>query len=441
MFGIGTPRKRKNELEEAGVTVMEQPVTVESQEESLTQEQLVTYLRQVNSLLKFITEMDYVKKMLLDVSKQTEMVEGIAASSQQLSASIEDVSDFVQQSNESAKQSLRLVNDAVNGIVDAFKMIEATYESSQHVQETMHKVNEQATKINDIVGLIKGVADQTNLLALNASIEAARAGEHGRGFAVVADEIKKLAESTKEQVAFITEIVSKLTQEIDVADASLNKSNLAFEEGRDGMNKAVTGLETMKTDLDSIANNFMEISANIEEQTAASEEMASAISVINEKSRVISEDTNRTGSSFNDISKIVDDLRRDLIRTSGELDVSTQIELCVSDHLMWRWRVYNMILGFEKLTADQAGNHHQCRLGRWCETIEIEDPDICSALEAMEEPHASLHVLAKEAIKAYNSGDQKKAEQILDELTEASHEVVGHLNAIKRLIRHMNKKT
>lgn len=138
----------------------------------------------------------------------------------------------------------------------------------------MAKVNEEA-KIDEMVGIIKGVADQTNLLALNASIEAARAGEHGRGFAVVADEIKKLAESTKEQVAFISETVINLSKEIQNTDAALVEANETFQIGKEEMDSAVGSLDTVKEGLSGIGQSFTEISTNIDQQTAASEEMAS----------------------------------------------------------------------------------------------------------------------------------------------------------------------
>ena len=437
MFNFGRnnePQYASNEGASA-MAVLEQPVEGPNKDLILTEQ-----LAQVNSLLKYMTEMDYIKDMLLDVTKQTDMIEGVAASSEEMTASIEDVSDFVQTSSHSAQDSIGMSGQTVERIDLAFKDIEKTFEASQEVQRTMDNVNVEAKKINDMVGIIKGVADQTNLLALNASIEAARAGEHGRGFAVVADEIKKLAENTKEQVSFITEVVNKLTSQIESASEALVASNASFSEGKGEMNDAVTSLDSIKDSLDNISGNFTEISANIEEQTAASQEISSSIMVMNDKAKTIHEGTEKTGMAFNSLSKIVNDMRLGLIEEVDDLDTKTQIELSVTDHLMWRWRVYNMILGFENITVDEVGDHKSCRLGKWCDEMHhASGDDFCAIVDELGTPHKKLHSLAKEAVVAYNSGDMAKAEKSLHEMDDASKEVIAYLGQLKRLNRTRNK--
>lgn len=429
-------RRKKESLEKQRALEMqnkENEIKLNDQVDSLNGKALET-MKQVNSLLKYMTELDYVKDILLDVAKQTEMVEGIAASSEEMTASIEDISEYVETSYTSAVDSVRVANASINSIDSAFEQIQTTFDASKKVQMTMNKVNDEASRINEMVGIIKGVADQTNLLALNASIEAARAGEHGRGFAVVADEIKKLAESTREQVEFITEIVGNLTNEIVKADHALEASNASFEKGKVQMDDAVAGMGTMKSSLDEISNSFKEISANIEEQTVASEDMSKAIMVVNEKSYEIDSGTKKTGMYLNAISKIVNDIRLDLLNTTTDMDMMTHLEVCISDHLIWRWRVYNMLLGYEKMDEAIVGKSHKCRLGVWVDNLETDNTELRAAVSKLASPHEKLHQYAREVIVAYNNGQMKRAEEILEEMDVVSADVIGYLNQMKRII-------
>ncbi|MGB5791656.1 methyl-accepting chemotaxis protein, partial [Poseidonibacter sp.] len=392
---------KKHKIEE---TVVEENVSQVLEVEAENSIDFLEYLTKVNSLLKFITEMDYIKDMLIGVNKQGEMIENVASSSQEMTATIEDISNFVQESSSKTGKTIEVANQSLIEISDAFEEVSRSFESSKQVQLTMDKVRDEAKKINEMVTVIKGVAEQTNLLALNASIEAARAGEQGRGFAVVANEIKKLAENTNQQVEHINTTVNNLTAEINNTNKALEDSNASFDKGKIKMNEAVGSLDTMHVDLKYINDAFVEISASIEEQTAASQEMSSSIMIINEETKDLNQKIERTGRARNSISNIINDIRVEMLEESIEMDMATQIEISMCDHLMWKWRAYNMLLGYQELTESAVGTHHTCKLGRWCDETHFENKDMTKAVNDIEKPHKELHELVKHAIKAYNNG-------------------------------------
>lgn len=390
-------------------------------------------LMSINNLLQYMTQLDYVKDMLLDVGEQAGMIENIASSSEEVSASISDISEYVFSSSSKTNEALELTSNSIKTISKSFMKIDSAFQKTNEAQIVMNKVNNEAARIADMVAVITGVADQTNLLALNASIEAARAGEAGRGFSVVADEIKKLANSTKSQVSIIQSVVSSLQVEVLNTSKAINEATETFEEGKEFIDDAVRSMDVMESALSGVGQSFLEITANIQEQTAASEEMASNLAIINEKIKKLQEETVHTGDAFYKISKMVDNVRVEIVKHADNLSIADQLELCISDHLIWRWRVYNMILGYEKLSNTQVGSHTGCRLGQWIASTGEGIEKYKSILSKMEHPHMSLHDQAGKAIQAYNQGDLHKAEEILKEMDHSSKQVVEYLNQLKQL--------
>ena len=388
----------------------------------------------VNELLQFMTNLDYVKEMIQDANQQTDMVESVAASSQQMSAATEDISNFVQESN-------RTMNDVIDKTAVNLKKIDHTFQKiEQNINETsvvkdiMYEVTQETYKINDMVGVIKAVADQTNLLALNASIEAARAGENGRGFAVVSEEIKKLAENTRQQVGFIQEIVNGLNSKIEKASSEIDHVIDTFSQSKEAIDDATSGIKGINEDMKIVGDSFTEISANVEEQTAASQEMSSNLMIINEKAVKLKDESQRTGKAFFDISNKIDEIRIRSLGVSENISNEAMLELTITDHLMWKWRVYNMILGYVRLDIASVGDHNGCRLGKWLVGLDNKDPRINAIIGRIREPHASIHEIAKKAITEYEKKNVSAAETMLKEIELHSAKVVKELKELKKIL-------
>lgn len=388
-------------------------------------------LKSINFLIADMTSLDYVKNMLLGVQEQADYVDTIAASSEELSSSITHVSEFVVDSNEMTQKALITSGGCINGIGQSFKEISVAFDQTKEAELSMRKVNADTQKIEQMVTVIKGVASQTNLLALNASIEAARAGDAGRGFAVVAEEIKKLADSTKQQAEIIQAVVGDLQAEIVNAFTKIEEATKTFTKGKDTMDHSQSSMKNMEVALSEIGQNFGRVKDSVEAQTAASEEIASSLMVVNERIKAIDGDANKTGKAFHDISKTLDRIRLDLL-PQAELSESEQIEICITDHLMWKWRVYNMILGYENLKTSEVNSHKECRLGKWIESVGQMNPSLKSDLFTLERPHSRLHQEAKEAIEAYNRGDVSGAEIKLGQMDKTSKEVIAILKEMMR---------
>ncbi|WP_100332233.1 methyl-accepting chemotaxis protein [Bacillus xiapuensis] len=156
---------------------------------------------------------------------------------------IYEVSESLSAIVEQTSATINEVADSINHLADRVT------ESVSKVRE----VEEGAKEIVEISASVRGISEQSNMLGLNAAIEAARAGEAGRGFSVVADEIRKLANSSKENVGQVDGITMKIQSMIKDLTQSFEQINHISE--------------TQAAAIEQISATVEEISSNAEQLT------------------------------------------------------------------------------------------------------------------------------------------------------------------------------
>ncbi|MEM1128183.1 MAG: methyl-accepting chemotaxis protein, partial [Bacteroidota bacterium] len=161
----------------------------------------------------------------------TEQASTIAGSANQLRPVLEANNALMLEAVERADETSDLARRGSERIEETTSGIQRIVSASEQTSAKLKDLRSQISEITTFASLIDDIADRTNLLALNAAIEAARAGEQGRGFAVVADEVRKLAERTQEATREINRSVRVVEKVAEQADASMNESMEAVEEG------------------------------------------------------------------------------------------------------------------------------------------------------------------------------------------------------------------
>lgn len=266
------------------------------------------------------------------------------ATTQQLSASIEDVNNAI----EHVDTEIGNIHSSMNGVVASIQnsaessdvMYSGAVEMSESANSTFHLSKERLasvkesmkvaldnlnnlSQINDMASNILNIASQTNLLSLNASIEAARAGEAGKGFAVVAGEIGKLADTSKNAAASISELCNSSNESISVVNncvqdvlSFIEKDILAsFESFAGKSNEYSTSAEEIKKNFEQLNsfiqeldNSINQIYENISNVKRISYENNLAVGVIVEKSESTANIATEIQKQSEENQKMADDL-------------------------------------------------------------------------------------------------------------------------------------
>jgi methyl-accepting chemotaxis protein len=370
--------------------------------------------------------------MLSSLCEVDDQARGIAAAAEEMVATVNEIGSYGQNIAEQAQDTQRATLLGAEASQQAVQGMERITISVNQSVEKVKILNEFSARIGKIAEDIKKIADQTNLLALNATIEAARAGEAGKGFAVVAGEVKNLSGQTRASTEEVNEIIEHLRQETKEILASMEDSKNAVSSGQEAIQNVGTRMEEIQGKIEEVTKNTAQISNILIEQKQASQEVAKGITQI----------ASSSSKSVKGIEKIVDamEIVEKLINAQiarmSELEVPNKvIKLAQSDHVLWKKRLANMVIGREGLKPDELADHHTCRLGKWYDDVSDPKYKNNAAFKQLVEPHKLVHEYGIQAVRYFNDNNMKGAlaeiakvettsKQVLELLVELEKEAV-----------------
>jgi methyl-accepting chemotaxis protein len=411
---------------------IEQQVLVEAYTETMFEQ----VADGIAKLMEKNTEIMFIKDLLRALDEQNTDIQMVTSATEEINSSVAEiahaatvVAEKTTLSVQRAEQGQKMVNEAFDEIIETEQTFAKMVEQFQHLQRHL-------STIEKVMQLVNGIADQTNLLALNASIEAARAGEFGKGFSVVATEIRKLADHTVQSLGEVQKNVFELRSISEDVSTSIHSTSDIIRQAVQQAKAAMPLLTEMTEMIAEIHDGTNTNAAVAEEQAAAVDEIANRMSSIASLTEYVRDLGEKTGKTVYSLGKALDQFRVQMMEANN-VKLSSKALLCLSktDHLLWKWRIYNMIIGYEHMKPEDVSSHHQCRLGKWYFDEETQKRfKGVHIFEQLNTPHENVHNCAKKAAEAYAKRDFKKAEQYLRELEEASSEVLRLLDELIRKI-------
>lgn len=366
------------------------------------------------------------KKLTTEVDHQ---INSISAAIEEMTATVATISDnteqatmLTEQTAANSRQGLSTSEKALHTMAGIQESVNLTADKSQQLEESSQRIENIVTKIQDI-------ADQTNLLALNATIEAARAGEAGKGFAVVASEVKALSNETSKATEEITQIINLFVASIQDIVGSMSAAVNAVDEGREITQEMQTSMGEIEQQAAQVQSLMVEISKALSEQKQVSDEIAGASGKILATSGENRDLSTQNVSVGRDASNKAANLITNVASTITN-DSKVIIKLSKSDHVIWKRKFADMLMGGMSLTEAELSDHTQCRLGKWYYSLGKDQFAAVEAYKKLEDPHQRVHAAGCEAFKHHQNNNYDEAMRCLDELELASEEVVALLNEL-----------
>ncbi|MGB9679936.1 MAG: methyl-accepting chemotaxis protein [Thermoanaerobacteraceae bacterium] len=379
-------------------------------------------------------KMEFLGKLLKMVDQQSLKLNDVAVTTEELASASQEIAVKATNITEEMHKAIEQANSGTISVEQLTGFVDEMLEQFNYINNFINSLANGMKKINEVVEVIRGVADQTNLLSLNAAIEAARAKDAGKGFAVVADEVKKLAEHTKLSADRISNNVELLQNEMSKTASYISSAANRLSKGKDLSQKAIKSMEDIIKQTNNVQEHIEEITANVEEQSAFIQEMSATNEENAEFAQNIKKISISTGEEIYDLSKKLEKRRKEIREKAYFISLSEKIDLFKIDHLFYKWKIYNMLLGFEKLSED-VEDYHRCALGEWYYSVKDEKIRSLSSFNKIEEVHAKVHSLVKDAIQTYNSKNKEQTEEILKNIEKFSEKLILILEEFKKEIK------
>ncbi len=370
--------------------------------------------------------------LLEQASSISDAIASVAAATEQMAASASEISQSAQNTATRANESYERTesgNQAISTMMGDIDMLETAMKS---MFNGVQKFAGFTDEINNLTAIVRDIANQTNLLALNAAIEAARAGEAGRGFAVVADEVKQLASKTEKATLEIEHVTSTMNNLMDEVSGSVSSS-------QDRLSKSIDSLETVAVSLGEITSVVNDVSAQVRtisssanEQQSVSQEMASKL---NEITLAVQEENREIEQITNHAKDLNTSIRNQFDMMAAFNQDALLLHTVKGDHITWKIRMVNMVMGGEILPEHELVDHTQCRLGRWYYSHGKQHYGDIEAFRQIEAPHARIHELGKEIAQLTSQGKTSKARQKIAEMDQYSYKLTEFINQLLKKVQ------
>ncbi|WP_371315465.1 CZB domain-containing protein [Pseudoteredinibacter isoporae] len=116
--------------------------------------------------------------------------------------------------------------------------------------------------------------------------------------------------------------------------------------------------------------------------------------------------------------------------TISNASMRTFVQTVKLDHIVWKSEVYAVASGKSDKSIDDFTGHMNCRLGIWYKNEGMEKYGDSAAYKNIDVPHKKVHDCGIAALNALAENQQELATQYMEEMEQASHQVMDYLEEL-----------
>ncbi|MCD7836648.1 MAG: methyl-accepting chemotaxis protein [Lachnospiraceae bacterium] len=393
------------------------------------------FVMRLNDSMTRIGDSSIIKDMIEQITSMSVSMKDMHASDKELGDSIVNIQYAAQSIQDGSHDIMEASKSCTEDMNHSISIVDESAKQVYDINGQIAVFRENAEKITKIIDTVKDLAENSSLLALNASIEAARAGEAGRGFAVVAQQVGELSSNTTNCAETVVRYVEELLSGIDNLSGSVNATTNHLKEGAESFHKSIRSLSSMSDKLEGVNTAIENIYEEINTQSALTQNYIASNEALGAVCETLYSDCMDTGKHFFHISRDIDNARSDMARNRSKLTTLDWLNIYEVDHLIFTWRLYNTIAGFEHLKIEQLNNPRGCKIGKWFAAQTDERITGSAAFKKSFEAHDNLHTTACNCWYANEEGDRAEALRLFDIALEAYGKYVEALHELTDVIK------
>lgn len=394
-----------------------------------------SYVMRMNDSMSYIANSEHIMSMIEQLREQNDHINDMYASSEKMQSSIDQITDSIKSIKDDTHAAYLSSGTSVDKLQESIDVVKSSTENISQINTMIQSFQEKTAKVTEIADMVKKIASKSGLLALNASIEAARAGEAGRGFAIVANQVKELSSSTTESAEDIVTYIAELQHNITELVESVNSATAQLESGNHMVENSVCEINQVNNQIASVTSKIDHISDSIHTQSDVVTFFVNAIKQLYDAYQILSDNCTNTGEQMYKITRLSGKLRSDMARNGSSLYPQDWIQLYEIDHLIFTWRIYNYLAGYEVLNINQVNTTRKCNLGKWIYSQTDSSITSTSAFHDLTKYHEALHDHAVASFNATSSKDRETAMKEFNEVRKSYDLMVEQLHIVADLLK------